>query len=556
MGDRAGGAGRARVLVVPDWGGGAVDFARAGSLRRLAAWLERMLGRGRIEFRWARWPRAGGGPEPGGPEPSGCIDEWARWLDGAMFERRRQYIEGRLEAVDPRGVLAAGLGALVAIEALRRRPRSGSAAGIRLITWDAPVMEPGVLGSRLFRGRVGRLPIRHWDAIEPEGRRTWPAGGWIPESRVTRHIVPEGFARGGMGLLDIVLSPPWGFGFEGETAEQARRGRSGNVRIQPRVVRSSRQRRTAPGRRALLVGIDRYPDPAHRLEGCANDVFLVSARLQERGYAAEEIRVLLNERATAAAIRQRWDWLVEGVRGGHQRVFYFSGHGAQMPGYGWGERIDHADECLVPVDFDWTADRAILDDHLFAWYSQLPYDVGFVAMLDCCHSGGMDRGGIGRVRGLHPPDDIRHRGLRWDAASGEWVARDWPAWGCGLGAAKQAEFFGAGGALRRLGRAAVLRRTMDAGFQAACRKLGHRGPYMPVILQACGEAETAAEIRVGTVAHGAFTWAVNAELKQGRSMTWLGLIAAVTRRLRRAGIGQSPQAAGPGAVLAAGVLPV
>lgn len=548
MGDRSGGSGRARVLVVPDWGGEGLGVAGADPLRRLAAWLEGVFGRGRIEFRWVRWPGGGCAMEPGRPELTSCIDEWARWLDRPLFARRRQYIEGRLEAIDPRGVLAAGMGALVAIEALRRRPPSRSAAGIRLITWDAPVMDPAVLGSRLFRGRLGLLPVRHWHAFEPEGPKSGTAGEWLRESRVTRRIVSEWAAR-----EDIGSPHPWRSGFGGQVVERARPGRSGKPRLEPRVIRSSMPRRTAPDRRALLVGIDRYPDPAHRLEGCANDVFLVSARLQERGYAAEEIRVLLNERATAGAIRQRWDWLVEGVRGGQQRVFYFSGHGAQMPGYGWGERIDHADECLVPVDFDWTVDRAILDDQLFAWYSQLPYDVRFAAMFDCCHSGGLDRGGIGRVRGLHPPDDIRHRGLRWDAASGEWVGRDLPAWGGGLGAAKQAEFFGAGGAVRRLGRAAVLRRTMDAGFQAACRELGHRGPFMPVILQACGEAETAVEIRIGTVAHGAFTWAVNAELKQGRSMTWLGLISAAARRMRRAGIRQSPQAVGPAAVLAASV---
>jgi hypothetical protein len=31
------------------------------------------------------------------------------------------------------------------------------------------------------------------------------------------------------------------------------------------------------------VGINDYPDPANRLEGCINDTFLVSALLQEQG---------------------------------------------------------------------------------------------------------------------------------------------------------------------------------------------------------------------------------------------------------------------------------
>src|SRR5262249_8530433 len=38
-----------------------------------------------------------------------------------------------------------------------------------------------------------------------------------------------------------------------------------------------------PNKRALLVGINEYPDKASRLEGCVNDVFLMSSLLQECG---------------------------------------------------------------------------------------------------------------------------------------------------------------------------------------------------------------------------------------------------------------------------------
>src|SRR5205823_2492343 len=44
-------------------------------------------------------------------------------------------------------------------------------------------------------------------------------------------------------------------------------------------------RTSAAPRRALLVGVNDYPDPANRLEGCVNDVFLMSAVLQESGFA-------------------------------------------------------------------------------------------------------------------------------------------------------------------------------------------------------------------------------------------------------------------------------
>lgn len=59
-----------------------------------------------------------------------------------------------------------------------------------------------------------------------------------------------------------------------------------------------------PSRRALLVGINDYPNPGDRLEGCVNDTFLMSAMLQECGFAPEEIRMVLNERATAKGDRK------------------------------------------------------------------------------------------------------------------------------------------------------------------------------------------------------------------------------------------------------------
>src|SRR5678815_3221578 len=89
------------------------------------------------------------------------------------------------------------------------------------------------------------------------------------------------------------------------------------------------------------------------------------------------------------------------------RDSYYSGHGAQIPGYGVGEKVDRKDECLVPHDFDWSREHAVTDDQFYDLYSQLPYDTRFLTIFDCCHSGGMTRDGAARVRGLTPPDDIR-----------------------------------------------------------------------------------------------------------------------------------------------------
>lgn len=78
-----------------------------------------------------------------------------------------------------------------------------------------------------------------------------------------------------------------------------------------------------PTRRALLIGINEYPDPANRLEGCVNDVFLMSSLLQESTFKPEEIRIVLNERATAAGILERLRWLLDGTRAGDERVLFY-----------------------------------------------------------------------------------------------------------------------------------------------------------------------------------------------------------------------------------------
>ena len=81
------------------------------------------------------------------------------------------------------------------------------------------------------------------------------------------------------------------------------------------------------------------------------------------------------------------------------------------------------DECLVPYDFDWTPEHAVTDKQFLNLYSQLPYDSHFVAIFDCCHSGGMTREGGRKARGITPPDDIRHRALRWNAELQMWEDR-------------------------------------------------------------------------------------------------------------------------------------
>jgi metacaspase-1 len=307
-----------------------------------------------------------------------------------------------------------------------------------------------------------------------------------------------------------------------------------------------------PSRRALLVGINDYPDPANRLEGCLNDVYLVSAALQELGFDAKEIRTLVNDRATTANIKDRIEWLLDGSEDGHQRVLFYSGHGAQIPDYNAAEEVDHTDECLVPYDFDWSADRAITDKWFASYYAQLPYAAQFIAVFDCCHSGGLTRAGAGRVRGLTPPDDIRHRALRWDARAEQWVPRTLRPWNAEFGhpgrRSKSAE---AKAAKRLLGCASDLRTVSraDARLARLRREFRHEGPYMPILLQACREDELAYEYRDGTSSYGAFTYflvqTMRAQRRRRQSLTFQDLVSNAAGEIAHL-YKQTPQLVCPG----------
>ncbi len=304
-----------------------------------------------------------------------------------------------------------------------------------------------------------------------------------------------------------------------------------------------------PDRRALLVGIDDYPDPANRLNGCVNDVFLMSSVLQECGFDAADIRVVLNERATAAGIMERLHWLLDGVKEGDWRVLFYSGHGAQIPAYGPTDEADHMDECLVPYDFDWTPQRAVTDKQFRELYSQLPYQSFFSAIFDCCHAGGMTRDGSRKVRGIDPPDDIRHRALRWNADLQMWEDRPIASANRSLAEGKDgANYLGTSGAVYRIGRAAGLRTLPNREYDALRRALDHYGPYLPVILEACQENQLSYEYRHGVQSYGAFTYSLAAELRAARAAggnpDFIQLIDGVGKRLRRLKYDQTPNLAG------------
>lgn len=174
--------------------------------------------------------------------------------------------------------------------------------------------------------------------------------------------------------------------------------------------------RTEAVRRALLVGINQYQDPRNNLKGCVNDVLMMGKLITENfGFSHENVRLLIDDRATTANIRQRLRWLVDDAGPGSVLLFHYSGHGSQVRDRNGDEMDDALDEIICPYDLNW--DDPFTDDEFAHVIDSVPAGVNLTMILDCCHSGTGTRQffkepglrGRAQTRFLIPPPDVGFR---------------------------------------------------------------------------------------------------------------------------------------------------
>jgi hypothetical protein len=145
-------------------------------------------------------------------------------------------------------------------------------------------------------------------------------------------------------------------------------------------------------RKALLVGINDYaplgaggPD----LNGCVNDVRDMAHTLFVLGVvpaSPRNVRILTNGNATKTNILTGLNWLVHNVKSDDQLVFYYSGHGSQLPNIPDVDmEPDRRDETIVPHDY--LTAGMIRDDELRNMFRIVPPGTNLEVILDCCHSG-------------------------------------------------------------------------------------------------------------------------------------------------------------------------
>lgn len=466
---------------------------------------------------------------------AGMVVQWAENDD--LREQARDRVVERVGDVEPDVVCAHSLGSLITYDTFIQ-PDTRDVFGGVFMSFGSQIGNPFVRST--FGGRLVELEAkwfhlfnRHDDIlttrVRVHGDKFDEVDTHFDIEGIGDHKAPEYLSH------ENAINRPWKAIVRPEDFRGLERSHRAFVALEKK-----------PERRALLVGINEYPNPAMRLAGCVNDTFLISGALQESGFAPEDIRVVLDERATAQGILERLEWLLDGAGPDAERVLYYSGHGAQVPAYGVDEKVDKLDECLVPVDFDWSRERAVTDDEIYDLYTQLPYETRLLMIFDCCHSGGLTRGD--RIRGIDPPDDIRHRRLKWDANKEMWVQRELPPANKDFGGDEEA-FAGESRAKHRLGRALELRTQATEEYDETRERLNHHGPYMPVILQACQEDEYAYEYRHGVTSYGAFTYSLVTILRRlhraRKTVTFEYLVDRVRKQLRELDYDQRPVAAGP-----------
>lgn len=140
---------------------------------------------------------------------------------------------------------------------------------------------------------------------------------------------------------------------------------------------------------ALLVAIDDYSNVpgASNLPGCSHDLKSVREMLVKLGYPSANIVSLVDGQATKAGVMRGLDQLTAKAKAGDAVVFYYSGHGAQVPDMNDEDEPDNLDETLVTYDFDPRSKETwLLDDHLRASLSRLKTKRALV-LIDACHSG-------------------------------------------------------------------------------------------------------------------------------------------------------------------------
>jgi hypothetical protein len=159
---------------------------------------------------------------------------------------------------------------------------------------------------------------------------------------------------------------------------------------------------------ALLVGIDQYRHPLTPLRGCVNDIDRAEHYLRSRVDPDNALYplVLLDHRATRAAVVDGFRRHLAQAGPDDTALFWFSGHGSQMPAPPWWQHVEPTGmvQSLLCSDSRHGGVEDLLDKELAVLIAEVAAHCDHVvAVVDACHSGGVTRDSRGvRVRSVPP----------------------------------------------------------------------------------------------------------------------------------------------------------
>lgn len=269
--------------------------------------------------------------------------------------------------------------------------------------------------------------------------------------------------------------------------------------------------------RFLGGGINVYPDAP--LRGCVNDIRMDCEKLvQLCGFTWDQLAACTDQNAHSYGLRSRLERLVSGALPGDRLIFWYSGHGAQIPVRADSGEPDGYLETLVPIDFNWDMEGTwITDKDFYEIFNPIPDGVNLTIVLDSCFSGGM---------GEAAPRGVTHRAgyPQPDVFSGR-LNRAFP--------------------IQSLD-ATVRHRGNVADGKVSTRKLvGGRALLDRVVLiEGCQEDQTCADAYINGRNCGAFTNFFWEQFEANQDASVLELMALTNKTLERTGFEQRCKATG------------
>lgn len=158
---------------------------------------------------------------------------------------------------------------------------------------------------------------------------------------------------------------------------------------------------SAQTRRAIVIGIGQQEDKAWGKINGDKDVPLMEEMLKNAKFKTGNVKKLVNQQATKAAIVNALKSLASQSKHGDIVYVHFSGHGQQMKDVHNDEK-DGLDECWIPYDAyrkpcdKDRGEKHLTDDEVNYYLNAIRNKIGdtgkMLVVIDACHSGDATRG--------------------------------------------------------------------------------------------------------------------------------------------------------------------